>query len=220
MRGGLVHVTGRAGSIAALVVTAVLAVSGGATAVANADPVPSYRVTVGQGGAMTSTLSGAAFTRTPDGLVVTDDRGRAIDRVPASIPLDGVDVPMRTTVAADGRSATIAPDLTPTVTAAIKRGAHPVSARKDRAYYAMLFHVANGLNRAGTVSAAAGAGVGTVVGAAVGLVVGCSVLGACLLIIPAAAAGAAIGATVAGAIGTQYGDPKAAQSVLTWLTTR
>ncbi|MGJ0117736.1 hypothetical protein ACQ7HM_00890 [Williamsia sp. MIQD14] len=212
--------TGRAGSLAALVVTAVVVVSGGGTAVANAGPEASYRVTVGQNGAMTSTLSGATFARTSDGLVVTDDHGHAIDRVPAALALDGVDVPLRTTVAANGRTATIAPDLTPGVTAAIKRGAHPVSARKDRAYYAMLFHVANGLNRAGTVSAAAGAGVGTVVGAAVGLVVGCSVLGACLLAIPAAAAGAAIGATVAGAIGTQYGDPKAAQSVLTWLTTR
>ncbi|MGU3293486.1 hypothetical protein [Williamsia sp. M5A3_1d] len=214
------RVTGRATSIAALVVTATVTVAGGGTAVADAAPVPSYRVTVGADGAMTSTLTGATFTRTGDGLVVTDDRGRTIDLVPAAIPLGGADVPLRTSVAANARSATIAPDLTATVAAAIKRGAHPVSARKDRAYYAMLFHVANGLNRAGTVSAAAGAGVGTVVGAAVGLVVGCSIFGVCLLAIPAAAAGAAIGATVAGAIGTQYGDPKAAQSVLTWLTTR
>ncbi|MFD0927188.1 hypothetical protein [Williamsia deligens] len=209
----------RAVSSMAVLVSTTLAIVGG-TGVADAAGHAGYRVTASPGGGITSTVTNATFSPTPGALAVTDPRGTVLDRIPTSVVLNGVTVPLRTTVAADRRTATIDPVLNPALWSAIEHGRHPASARKDRAYYDMLFHVANGLNRAGTVSAAAGAGVGTAVGAAVGLVVGCTVFGACLLAIPAAAAGAAIGGTVAGVVGTQYGDPRAAQSVLTWLSTR
>ncbi|MGZ8180136.1 hypothetical protein ACXVUM_19620 [Williamsia sp. SKLECPSW1] len=210
----------RVAARATSIVVAATVVSGVVSGVADADPAPSYHVVVTQDGSITSSLSGATFTRSQDGLVVTDPRGRVLDRVPTSVPLYGTPVALTTTLAADGHTATLTPQLPPAVAGALRHAEHPASAAKDRAYYAMLFHVANGLNRAGTVAAAAGAGVGTVVGAAVGLVVGCTVFGACILAVPGAAVGAAVGAGVAGAVGTQYGDPKAAQSVLTWITTR
>ncbi|WP_299576653.1 hypothetical protein [uncultured Williamsia sp.] len=214
------RVRARATSVAVPAVVAAMVIGGSVSGAAGAGTPPTYRVAVSDDGNITSALSGAVFRAAPDGLVVTDTRGRVLDRIPTSVPLDGTPVALRTTLGAGGRTATLTPVLPTAVATALKQGRHPVSKAKDRAYYDMLFHVANGLNRAGTVAAAAGAGVGTVVGAAVGLVVGCTVFGACLLAVPGAAVGAAIGAGVAGVVGTQYGDPRAAQSVLTWITTR
>jgi hypothetical protein len=210
----------RTTSVVAPAVIAAMVIGGGVSGTAGADAPPTYRVAVTHDGGITSALTGAAFRQVADGLVVVDGSGRTRDRIPTSVPLDGTTVALRTSLGADGRTATLTPDLPPTVAQALQHGRHPASKAKDRAYYDMLFHVANGLNRAGTVAAAAGAGVGTVVGAAVGLVVGCTVFGACILAVPGAAVGAAVGAGVAGAVGTQYGDPGAAQSVLTWITTR
>ena len=220
MRGGRMRVGARATSVAVPAMVAAMVIGGSVSGAAGADPAPTYRVAVGHDGSITSSLSGATFRPASDGLVVTDTRGHVLDRIPTSVPLDGTPVALRTTLGADGRTATLTPVLTTAVATTLKQGRHPASAAKDRAYYDMLFHVANGLNRAGTVAAAAGAGVGTVVGAAVGLVVGCTVFGACILAVPGAAVGAAVGAGVAGVVGTQYGDPRAAQSVLTWITTR
>ncbi|MBE7193524.1 hypothetical protein [Williamsia serinedens] len=220
MRGGRMVIAARTTSVVAPAVVAAMVIGGSVSGTAGADAPPTYRVAVTHDGSITSALSGATFRQAPDGLVVTDPRGHVLDRIPTSVPLDGTPVSLRTSLGADGRTATLTPELPAAVATALRHGEHPVSAAKDRAYYDMLFHVANGLNRAGTVAAAAGAGVGTVVGAAVGLVVGCTVFGACILAVPGAAVGAAVGAGVAGAVGTQYGDPKAAQSVLTWITTR
>ena len=218
MRGSRKHVRTWGTVVAVPAIVTTMVVGGSGTAVA--DATPTYRITADRTGDITTTLAGGTFTRSTDALLIRDGRGTIVDRVPTSIPLNGTTVALRSEVAVDGRSATVVPELTPQIAAALRNGAHPVSAAKDRAFDDMLFHVANGLNRAGTVSAAAGAGVGAVVGAAVGLVVGCSVFGACILLVPGAAVGAAVGAGVAGAAGTQYGDPRAAQSVLTWITTR
>ncbi|MAU81735.1 MAG: hypothetical protein CME34_07660 [Gordonia sp.] len=157
------------------------------------------------GTSITSVLTNATFGQhDADALTVLDRHGNTIDRVALSIPLNGVDVPLRTTVSADRTTATLAPQITPEIRAAIAAGMHPASAKKDRAYQKMIWHINNGWNRGG--------GVATAVGAIVGLIVGCLVLVGCIW-------GAGVGAAIGAAVGINNGDPQAGQAILTWINT-
>lgn len=183
---------------------------------------PTHSTSVSADGtAIISTLTDATFARTPNGVDVVDDTGRVIDHIDSTVDLDDAAVPLRTTVSDDGRVATIAPVLTDRMRSGIARDTQPVSARKDRAFDTMIWHVANGLNRAGTVGVGIGAAIGAVVGGLAGLVVGCAVVAGCVWLgVAGAAGGAAVGAAIGGTVGTGYGDPRAGQAVLDWVTTR
>ncbi|WP_174344031.1 hypothetical protein [Gordonia soli] len=172
------------------------------------------------GSTITTTLTVATFQKKAGDVIVVDRRGTTIDRIADRIMLDGQTVPLRTTVSDDGRKATFTPRFTKETRAALARGMHPVSGQKDRAFRDMLFHVANGLNRAGTVSTVAGAAVGAAVGGVVGLIAGCLIVTGCIWWgVVGLGIGAAAGAGIAGSIGTTYGDPLAGQAVLDWLRT-
>ncbi|MDL9944640.1 hypothetical protein QSJ19_03385 [Gordonia sp. ABSL11-1] len=181
-----------------------------ATATAHGAPstgTPSHLTSAGgDGGSITSVLRNATFIPTPAGdeLTVVDPDGRTIDRVALTIPMGGAVVPLRANVSADRTSATFTPVITPQTRAAIAAGVHPVSAKKDRAYQKMIWHINNGWNRGG--------GVATAVGAIVGLIVGCLVIVGCIW-------GAGVGAAIGAAVGINNGDPQAGQAILTWINT-
>ncbi|WP_431309374.1 hypothetical protein [Gordonia sesuvii] len=188
------------------VVTALLTVS---TATAHGAPVstaPSHLTSTSPGGtSITSVLQNASFVaRDANALTVIDDNGRTIDSVGLSIPLNGVQVPLRAEVSADRSTATLTPMISPEMRAAIAAGMHPASAQKDRAWNRMIWHINNGWNRGG--------GVATAVGAIVGLIVGCLVIVGCIW-------GAGVGAAIGAVVGINNGDPRAGQAILNWINT-
>lgn len=188
------------------VVTALLTV---ATATAHGAPTsltPSHHTSASaDGSTITSVLTNATFGhQDANALTVLDRHGATIDRVDLTIPLNGIDVPLRAAVSTDRTTATLTPQLTPEMRTAIASGMHPVSAKKDRAYQQMIWHINNGWNRGG--------GVATAVGAIVGLIVGCLVLVGCIW-------GAGVGAAIGAVVGINNGDPQAGQAILTWINT-
>lgn len=137
-------------------------------------------------------------------LAVLDRTGRVAEQVPLTVALNGTDVALRTSVSADRSTATMTPVVSQQARSSIAFGMHPASAKKDRAYSAMIYHINNGWNRGGNVS--------TAVGAIVGLIVGCLVLVGCLW-------GAGVGAAIGAVVGINNADRQAAQSILDWINT-
>lgn len=202
---------GRIRSLALVIASMVITLLALATGTADAAPVsgaaPSYLAkTSADNKSIITTLTNATFARTvsDNSLVVLNRNGDRISTVPLTTTLNGVIVPLRQSVSADRTQATLTPDLTASARAAIAAGVHPASAKKDRAWNAMVWHITNGWNNGGAIA--------TAVGALIGLVVGCLVILGCLW---AAGVGAAIGAV----IGIYNGDPYSAQAILNWINT-
>ncbi len=207
-------------TIAATMVALITAIAGTANATPT-DTLPRHSTSISADGAtITTVLTDATFRPTTRGLEVIDALGRPVDVVAERLTLNHTAVNLRTTVSADGRTATFHPNLTPQILAAIAPGVHPASAKKERELQDVIWHLANGLNRAGTVSAAIGAGVGAVIGGLVGLVAGCAVVAGCIWLGAAGiVVGAAVGAAVGGVAGVAYGDPRVGQAILDWINT-
>ncbi|MGK2320218.1 hypothetical protein [Gordonia rhizosphera] len=191
----------------ALVAASVLTIAAGTANGAPISSVPSQLTKASADGkTIISVLRNATFATASDAnaLIVLDRQGNVIDRVDLTIPLNGVRVPLRTTVSADRTTATLTPILTPQARAAIAAGMHPASAKKDRAYQQMIWHINNGWNRGG--------GVATAIGAIAGLIIGCVFLVGC-------PGGAGVGAAIGAVIGINNGDPQAGQAILNWINT-
>ena len=156
------------------------------------------------GTSITSQLRNATFVAGEQELRVIDSRGRTIERIGLVLPFDGAAVPMRAKVSADRTQATFTPILTPEARAAIAAGVRPASAKKDRAYQQMIWHITNGWNRGGNVT--------TAIGALAGLIIGCIIIVGCVW-------GAGVGAAIGAVIGINNGDPRAGQSILNWINT-
>lgn len=184
---------------------AMLTVSFGTAHGTPAPAAPSHlSVASADGTSISSALKNATFVSAGDELRVVDLNGRTLERVALTLPLNGVNVPLQTRVSADRTQATFTPLLTPEARAAIAAGVRPASAKKDRAYQQMIWHITNGWNRGGNVT--------TAVGALAGLIIGCLVIVGCIW-------GAGVGAAIGAAIGIGNGDPAAAQSILNWINT-
>ncbi|WP_232717150.1 hypothetical protein [Gordonia metallireducens] len=184
---------------------AVLTISFGTAHGAPAPAAPSHlSIASADGTSITSTLRNATFVSAGSELQVVDLNGRTLERVALTLPLNGATVPLRTQVSADRTQATFTPILTPEARAAIAAGVRPASAKKDRAYQQMIWHINNGWNRGGNVT--------TAIGALAGLIIGCLVIVGCIW-------GAGVGAAIGAAIGISNGDPATAQSILNWINT-
>lgn len=179
-----------------------------AAATANGAPVSSAPTHLTKASAdgthITSVLTNATFASGQNSLTVRDRQGRTVQHVPLSVALNGVQIPLRANVSADRTTATLTPVLSAQSRALIARGLHPASAKKDRAYSSMMYHLNRGW--------ANGGGLFTAVGALIGLVVGCIVIVGCIW-------GAGVGAVIGAAVGINQGDPQAGQSVLNWINT-
>ncbi|MDH3008073.1 MULTISPECIES: hypothetical protein [Gordonia] len=184
---------------------ATLTISLGTAHGAPAPAAPSH-LTIGSadGTSITSTLRNATFVSTGNELRVVDPSGRILERVALTLPLDRAVVPLRTQVSTDRTQATFTPILTPEARAAIAAGVRPASAKRDRAYQQMIWHINNGWNHGGNVA--------TAIGALAGLIIGCLVIVGCIW-------GAGVGAAIGAAIGISNGDPATAQSILDWINT-
>lgn len=190
-------------TLATIAVAAMTMAAGTANGAPSAVLTPTHLTSV-DNGTITSTLRNASFVEDAGALRVVDRTGKTVETVALSVPLNGVDVPLRADVSADGTSATLTPTLTDQARAAIAAGMHPASAAKDRAWAKMVWHINNGWNRGG--------GVATAVGALIGLVVGCIVIVGCIW-------GAGVGAAIGAVVGINNGDPRAGQAILNWINT-
>ncbi|MBD0860185.1 hypothetical protein IA539_03030 [Gordonia sp. zg691] len=191
-------------TIAGLAIS-MLTISFGTAHGAPAPAAPSHQSSASADGtSITSQLRNATFVAGERELRVVDNDGRTIDRVALTLPLNGIHVPMRAAVSADRTRATFTPILSPEARAAIAAGVRPASAKKDRAYQKMIWHITNGWNRGGNVT--------TAIGALAGLIIGCIVIVGCIW-------GAGVGAAIGAVIGINNGDPRAAQSILDWINT-
>ncbi|MEP9415675.1 hypothetical protein ABLE92_15185 [Gordonia sp. VNQ95] len=200
-------------SIAAVVATALVvpvatAHAAPAVAATQAATAPTYRAELAPDGSSVAVrLADATFAPTPvDGtLSIRDESGVVRETVALQTELNGVVVPLRPAVSADGSTVTLTPELTSVMRDTIARGMHPVSAKKDKAFATMMAHLNNGWNRGN-------AGVTTAVGALIGFAVGFFIIGGWIV-------GTAIGAAIGAAVGINAGDPKAGQAVLDWINT-
>nr|WP_064569809.1 hypothetical protein [Gordonia sp. LAM0048] len=191
-------------AIMALAISA-LTISFGTANGAPAPAAPSHHSSASADGtSIISQLRNATFVAGEQELRVVDARGQTIERIGLVLPFDGAAVPMRAQVSADRNQATFTPILSPEARAAIAAGVHPASAKKDRAYQQMIWHITNGWNRGGNVT--------TAIGALAGLVIGCIVIVGCVW-------GAGVGAAIGAVIGINNGDPRAGQSILNWINT-
>lgn len=194
-------------AIAAVAITLLAVATGTAHAAPASGPAPSAMTTASPDGTrLITTLTNASFARTPAGdtLSIIGRDGRVLERVPLTVRLNGQNVALRPTVSADGRQATLTPTLLDATRAAIAAGMHPASAKKDRAYAQMIYHIQNGWNRGGNVA--------TAVGAIAGLIIGCVVIVGCIW-------GAGVGAAIGAVVGINAGDPQAGQAILNWINT-
>lgn len=195
--------------IAAITVAALVA--GFTYSPARATPAyatPTYVAQLAPGGSVvTAHLTGARFAPTPVGgqVAILDRAGGVLEQVALVTELNGVAVPLRVSVGADRSTATFTPLLSDAMLQSIRQSAHPVSAKKDKAYMNMMWHLNNGWNRGN-------AAVTTAVGALIGFAVGFLLIGGWLITTP-------IGAAIGAAVGINAGDPKAGQSVLDWINT-
>ena len=192
----------------AVAAAAVMAVGvGSAHAVPPVQGAPTAMSVVSADGAhIVTTLTDATFVPAPvsDALSIVDRHGKIVETVSLAVPLNDQSVPLRAAVSADGSTATLTPVLSESARTEIAAGVRPVSAKKDRAFEQMIWHITNGWNRGGNVA--------TAVGALAGLIVGCIVIVGCVW-------GAGVGAAIGAVVGINNGDPRAGQAILNWINT-
>lgn len=181
----------------------VLAVSAGTADAAPVSGANPTSVTTAMPGKLTTKLTNATFLPYSGGknLSVANRSGKVIEQVPLTIPISGVDVPLRVKLSADRTSATLIPIVNPQTRALITKDVKPY-ASKQAAYNRMMREVMIGWNNGGSLTAA--------IGAVVGLVVGCLIFVGCLWL-------AGVGAIVGAAIGINDANPRAFHAVLNWL---
>lgn len=181
----------------------VLAVSAGTADAAPVSGANPTGVTTAMPGKLTTKLTNATFLPYSGGtsLSVANRGGKVIEQVPLTIPISGVNVPLRVKLSADRTTATLIPIVTPRTRAIITKDVKPY-ASKQAAYNRMMREVMIGWNNGGSLTAA--------IGAVVGLVVGCLIFVGCLWL-------AGVGAIVGAAIGINDANPRAFHAVLNWL---